>query len=39
MTTVQIYTKSTCPYCLRAKALLQQKGVALQEISVDFGGE
>lgn len=39
MPTVEIYTKATCPYCLRAKALLQQKGAAFREIGVDFGGE
>jgi len=36
---VEIYTKATCPYCIRAKMLLQQKGVALDEIGVDFGDE
>lgn len=30
-----IYTKSTCPYCHSAKALLRRKGVEFQEISVD----
>lgn len=39
MAKVEIYTKMTCPYCLRAKALLQRKGVELHEIAVDFGGE
>ena len=39
MPTVEIYTKATCPYCLRAKSLLQRKGVELHEIGVDFGGE
>lgn len=39
MPKVEIYTKATCPYCIRAKMLLQQKGVALDEIGVDFGGE
>ena len=34
-----MYTKSTCPYCIRAKMLLQQKGIELHEIAVDFGGE
>ena len=37
--TVEIYTKAFCPYCWRAKTLLESKGVAYQEISVDFGGE
>jgi glutaredoxin 3 len=36
---VEIYTKSFCPYCVRAKMLLQQKGVEPDEIEVDFGGE
>jgi len=36
--TVEIYTKTTCPYCWRAKHLLNAKGVAYTEIVVDFGG-
>lgn len=36
---VEIYTKTFCPYCWRAKVLLESKGVAITEISVDFGGE
>lgn len=36
---VEIYTKTFCSYCWRAKMLLEQKGVAYQEISVDFGGK
>jgi glutaredoxin 3 len=36
---VEIYTKTFCPYCWRAKHLLDEKGVAYQEIEVDFGGE
>jgi len=35
---VEIYTKTFCPYCWRAKALLESKGVAYKEIAVDFGG-
>jgi glutaredoxin 3 len=35
---VEIYTKFTCGYCHRAKALLKQKGADLEEISVDLGG-
>ena len=38
MPTVEIYTKSTCPYCWRAKALLDSKGVAYKQIPVDWGG-
>jgi glutaredoxin 3 len=36
---VQIYTKSFCPYCWRAKHLLDSKGVRYEEIAVDYGGE
>ena len=32
---IVIYTKSSCPYCHAAKALLRQKGAAFEEISVD----
>ena len=35
MQSVTIYTKSTCVYCARAKALLTSKNVAFEEISVD----
>jgi glutaredoxin 3 len=35
MQSVTIYTKSTCVYCARAKALLTSKNVAYEEISVD----
>ena len=38
MPPVEIYTKAFCPYCWRAKALLEGKGVAFKEISVDWGG-
>lgn len=37
--TIEIYTKAFCPYCWRAKALLEAKGVKYREISVDYGGE
>lgn len=33
--TVEIYTKATCPYCRRAKALLDGKGVKYTEYPVD----
>lgn len=39
MPKVEIYTKGTCPYCMRAKLLLQRKGVPFHEIGVEFGGE
>lgn len=31
---VTIYTTPYCPYCIRAKLLLRQKGVAYREIDV-----
>jgi glutaredoxin 3 len=31
---IEIYTTPICPYCLRAKRLLEQKGVAYREIDV-----
>ncbi len=34
MTGLTIYTKFHCPYCARAKALLDRKGVAYHEIEV-----
>ncbi len=35
MPAVTIYTTSWCPYCRAAKDLLQQKGVAFEEIDVE----
>jgi glutaredoxin 3 len=35
MPTVKVYTKSFCPYCVRAKALLDRKGVAYEEIDAE----
>ncbi|MDU4249540.1 glutaredoxin 3 [Pseudomonas sp.] len=35
MSSILIYTSAWCPYCIRAKALLDRKGVAYEEISVD----
>jgi len=32
---VEIYTWSTCPFCLRAKALLDRKGVTYTEYVID----
>lgn len=36
MANVVMYSSGMCPYCYRAKALLQQKGAAFREISVDM---
>ncbi len=32
---VEIYTWSTCPFCMRAKALLDRKGVDYTEYCID----
>jgi glutaredoxin 3 len=32
---VEIYTWSTCPFCIRAKALLKKKGVEFSEYCID----
>jgi len=36
---VEIYTWSTCPFCIRAKALLQKKGVDFTEYCIDGDNE
>ncbi len=33
--TVEIYTWSSCPFCIRAKALLDRKGVQYTEYTID----
>ena len=35
MAKIEIYTKATCPFCLRAKALLTAKGAGFDEIAID----
>lgn len=35
---VEIYTKSFCPYCARAKRLLDEKGVSYEEFEISEGG-
>ena len=34
-----IYTTQTCPYCVRAKRLLEKKKVPYQEIDVSWNDE
>jgi len=34
MANIVIYTKPTCPFCVRAKMLLAQKGVEYTEIDI-----
>lgn len=37
MSPVKMYTTQVCPYCLRAKALLKQRGVdRIDEIRIDL---
>ena len=37
MKPVRMFSTATCPYCLRAKALLQQRGVErIDEVRVDL---
>jgi glutaredoxin 3 len=33
--TVEIYTWRFCPFCIRAKSLLDRKGVAYREYAID----
>ena len=35
MAIVKVYTKKVCPYCTRAKALLDRKGVPYEEIDAE----
>ncbi len=37
MAQIEIYTQPYCPYCSRALALLQAKGVAFQQVSAPHG--
>jgi glutaredoxin 3 len=38
MARVEIYTKAFCPYCSRATALLDRKGVNYDEHDITMGG-
>jgi glutaredoxin 3 len=38
MSKIEIYTKAFCPYCFRAKALLDSKNVEYEEIDITMGG-
>jgi glutaredoxin 3 len=35
MAKIEIYTTTTCPYCVAAKALLRSKGLDFEEINVN----
>jgi glutaredoxin 3 len=37
MAAVKMYTTQVCPFCIRAKALLKQRGVAeIEEVRIDL---
>ena len=35
---IDMYTKFACPFCVRAKRLLQSKGVEINEYDITMGG-
>jgi len=39
MAKVQIYSKKNCPFCVRAKALLDRKGVPYEEVDAEGNDE
>ncbi|MFN7634050.1 MAG: glutaredoxin, partial [Acetobacteraceae bacterium] len=39
MPRIEIFTIAFCPYCDRARALLQRKGVAFQEFDAPHGSD
>lgn len=39
MKKIVIYTTNTCPYCLRAKSLLERKGLSYEEINIENNNE
>lgn len=36
MSNVVVYSSGNCPYCIRAKELLEKKGIQFEEIRVDL---
>lgn len=38
MARVEMYSKTTCPYCIRANELLASKGVRPETYNLDAGG-
>ena len=39
MAKIELYVKTTCPYCIRAKRLLDAKGVEYEAYVVEFGSD
>jgi len=38
MAKIEIYTKAFCPFCTRAKRLLESKGADFEEFDITLGG-
>ena len=38
MPKIEIYSKTSCSYCYRAKRLLDSKGLDYEEYVIDYGG-
>lgn len=36
---ITVYSKNNCPFCVKAKYLLDQKGIAFEEIKIDEAPE
>ncbi|MCP4092539.1 MAG: glutaredoxin 3 [Planctomycetes bacterium] len=39
MAKIEIYSKTTCPYCVMAKRLFESKGQAFEEINLNLNPE
>jgi glutaredoxin 3 len=39
MKKVTVYTSPSCPYCVRAKDLLQRRGIAYEEVQIGWDDE
>ena len=39
MNTIEIYSTQNCPYCVRAKTLLQSKGLDYEEVDISSDPE
>ena len=39
MARIEVYTTASCPYCVRAKRLLQERGLAYEEFDVAADAE
>lgn len=38
MAKIEIFTKFTCPFCYRAKSVLEGKGASFEEFDITMGG-